>query len=87
MKVPILLNAMSGIPMKFPYTLAAKIRRFPFDHFFFKAKRGWVIRYWTISSILLFPLWYKIQKLSYAPDNVKKWNEIHRKQFSGEMRH
>ncbi|KOC64721.1 hypothetical protein WH47_00224 [Habropoda laboriosa] len=78
---------MSGRPMKYPYTLSAKMARFPFDHFYFKAKRGWVIRYWTLSSILLLPLWYKITKLTYNPENVKKWDEIHAKQFSGEMRH
>ncbi|XP_076751554.1 reduction of Rh1 [Xylocopa sonorina] len=78
---------MSGIPMKYPYTLSAKITRFPFEHFYFKAKRGWLLRYWTVSAILCLPLWYKIQQLSYNPENVKKWEEIRRKQFSGEMHH
>lgn len=25
--------------------------------------------------------------LGYNPENVKKWDEIHKHQFSGEMRH
>lgn len=78
---------MSGTPMKYPYTLSAKIARFPYEHFYFKAKRGWVIRYWTLSAIICLPLWYSLQKLSYSPENVKKWEEIDRKQFSGEMQH
>ncbi|CAL7949616.1 unnamed protein product [Xylocopa violacea] len=77
---------MSGRPMKYPYTLSAKITRFPFYHYFFVTKNGWLLRYWLVASILCLPLWYKIQQLSYSPGNVKKWAEIRKRQFSGEMR-
>lgn len=58
---------MSGRPMKFPYTIAAKITRFPFHHYFIKSETGWVFRYWAISILICAPLWYKFQQLS-------KWN-------------
>ncbi|OAD56920.1 hypothetical protein WN48_02445 [Eufriesea mexicana] len=77
---------MSDRHMKFPYTFAAKLARFPF-HYYWTSKRGWVLRYWALSTVLCTPVFYYIQKLSYHPDNVKKWEEIHKKQFSGEMRH
>ncbi|KAG6799188.1 hypothetical protein HZU73_05291 [Apis mellifera caucasica] len=78
---------MSGRPMKFPYTIAAKITRFPFHHYFVKSETGWVFRYWAISILICAPLWYKFQQLSHNPENVKKWDEIHKHQFSGEMHH
>ncbi|XP_043582213.1 uncharacterized protein LOC122567588 isoform X1 [Bombus pyrosoma] len=80
-------HAMSGTQMKYPYSLAAKIRRFPFHHYMFVAKNGWVLRYWTISTILCLPLFYKFHKMSHAPENVKKWEELHKEQFSGKMHH
>lgn len=55
---------MSGRPMKFPYTIAAKITRFPFHHYFVKSETGWVFRYWAISILICAPLWYKFQQLS-----------------------
>lgn len=59
-----LFLAMSGTPMKYPYSLAAKIRRFPFHHYMFVTKNGWVLKYWAISTILCLPLFYKFHKMS-----------------------
>ncbi|KOC61999.1 hypothetical protein WH47_01791 [Habropoda laboriosa] len=56
---------MSGTPMKYPRTLS-------FYHFYFKAKRGWVVRYRTIIAIISLPLSYKITKPSYNPENVTR---------------
>ncbi|XP_076638039.1 reduction of Rh1 isoform X1 [Colletes latitarsis] len=75
-----------GRPMKFPYTLSAKIAQFPYKYYF-THKSSWVFKFWLISVVLTAPLFYKIQKLSYSPENVKKWDEIHRKEFLGEVGH
>lgn len=77
---------MSGRPMKFPYTLSAQIAQFPFMHYY-NHPRSWILKYWLLANVVCLPVFYSIQKLSYNPENVKKWNEIHRKQFSAEMRH
>ncbi|XP_034176918.1 reduction of Rh1 [Osmia lignaria lignaria] len=77
---------MSGKPMRYPYTLSAQIAHFPFNHYY-NHKRGWILKYWMWTAVGLMPVWYFFQKLTFQPENVKKWDEIHRKQFSGEMHH
>lgn len=54
---------MSGRPMKYPYTLSAKIAHFPFYHYY-NHKNGWILKYWIWTSISLMPVWYFFQKLS-----------------------
>ncbi|KOX70379.1 hypothetical protein WN51_04782, partial [Melipona quadrifasciata] len=82
-----LILAMAGEQMKYPYSLAAKIRRFPFHYYFFVSKHGWVLRYWAISTLICVPMFYKFQKASHSPANVAHWEKVHQKQFSGEMHH
>ncbi|CAD1469525.1 unnamed protein product, partial [Heterotrigona itama] len=53
---------MAGEQMKYPYSLAAKFRRFPFHHYFFVSKHGWLLRYWTLGILICLPIYYKIQK-------------------------
>lgn len=77
---------MSGRPMKYPYTLSAKIAQFPFMRYY-NHPRGWILKYWVAATVICMPFFYYVQKLSYSPENVKKWDEINRKQFSAEMRH
>ncbi|KZC06180.1 hypothetical protein WN55_10089 [Dufourea novaeangliae] len=72
--------------MKYPYTLSAKLAQFPYAYYFHN-KSSWVFKYWAISFFVCLPVFYKIQKLSNHPDNVKKWDEIHKKEFSGEVHH
>ncbi|XP_008205515.1 uncharacterized protein LOC100118244 [Nasonia vitripennis] len=71
-------------PMKYPYTLSAKIAQFPYKHYY---KHSWAFKYFLYSTIICLPIFYKIQKMSYSPENVKKWDEIHRKEFSGADHH
>lgn len=70
--------------MVYPYTYAAKLAQFPYKHYW---NNVWVFKYYCIAFVVCMPLFYKIQKMSFAPENVKKWQEIRRKQFSGEMHH
>lgn len=64
-----------GRPMKYAYTMSAKIAQFPFR---FYVNNCWMFRYYLIGVAVSMPIFYKIQKLSYNPDNVKKWEEIRR---------
>ncbi|XP_078034589.1 reduction of Rh1 [Augochlora pura] len=72
--------------MKYPYTLSAKLAQFPYKHYF-NNPYSWIFKWWFAGALVTLPIFYKIQKLSYSPGNVEKWNEIHRKQFSGEHEH
>lgn len=49
-----------GRPMKFPYTLSAKLAQFPFKYYF---KNNWVFRYYIFSLALTFPVFMKISQL------------------------
>ncbi|XP_014205971.1 uncharacterized protein LOC106637621 [Copidosoma floridanum] len=71
-------------PMRFPYTYTAKIAQFPYKFYF---KHSWGFKYWVIASVLCLPVFYKLQKMSYSPENVKNWDEIHRKEFYGGDHH
>ncbi|XP_076166820.1 reduction of Rh1 [Ptiloglossa arizonensis] len=72
--------------MKFPYTFTARLVQFPYKYYY-NQKNAWVFRYGLYAAILTLPVFYKIEKLSFNEENVKKWNEIHRREFSGEMIH
>ncbi|XP_053985989.1 uncharacterized protein LOC128880203 isoform X1 [Hylaeus volcanicus] len=80
------MSSEGGRPMKYPYTLTAKIAQFPFK-MYFTSPKSWVFKWWLISIIATAPLFYKIQRLSYAPENVKVWDEIHKKEFSSMGHH
>ncbi|KYM97132.1 PREDICTED: uncharacterized protein LOC108778780 [Cyphomyrmex costatus] len=67
-------------PMKYPYTLTAKIAQFPFKYYM---QHSWLFKYLLISTFVTIPIFYKIQKLSYSPANVEKWDKIHREMFYG----
>ncbi|XP_044728922.1 uncharacterized protein LOC123292359 [Chrysoperla carnea] len=69
-----------GRPMKFPYTLSAKIAQFPFKHYL---NNQWIWRYGAISCLICLPIFYKISKLANSPENVSKWKEIRRKEAEG----
>ncbi|KYN28418.1 PREDICTED: uncharacterized protein LOC108770428 [Trachymyrmex cornetzi] len=66
--------------MKYPYTFTAKIAQFPYKYYW---KHSWLYRYFLLSSLITVPIFYKIQKLSYAPENVAKWDKIHQEMFFG----
>ncbi|XP_011172968.1 uncharacterized protein LOC105205316 [Solenopsis invicta] len=67
-------------PMKYPYTFTAKIAQFPYKYYY---QQSWMFKYLLFGTILALPIFYKIQKLSYAPENVAKWDKIHRETFHG----
>lgn len=49
-----------GRPMKFPYTLSAKVAQFPLK---FHIQKQWIWRYWAIAIVLSTPVFYKINKM------------------------
>ncbi|XP_012215392.1 uncharacterized protein roh [Linepithema humile] len=71
-------------PMKYPYTLSAKVAQFPFRYY---VNHSWMFKYWLIGIGISLPLFYKIQKLSYSPENVKKWKKTHHDMFTGADHH
>ncbi|XP_076667327.1 reduction of Rh1 isoform X2 [Andrena cerasifolii] len=73
-----------GRPMKYPYTLSAKIAQFPYAYYY---KHSWVFKYWVLGCLVTAPIFYKIQKMSYSPENVEKWRAIDKETFSGKSHH
>ncbi|EZA54008.1 hypothetical protein DMN91_000991 [Ooceraea biroi] len=71
-------------PMKYPYTLTAKIAQFPFKYYW---KHSWLFKYWLIGIVVVSPVFYKIQKLSYSPENVEKWKKLDKELFQGTGHH
>lgn len=71
-------------PMKYPYTFLGKISQFPFNYYM---QHSWLFKYTLIATFIALPIFYKIQKLSYSPDNVKKWEKLHREMFEGTGHH
>ncbi|KAK9730111.1 hypothetical protein QE152_g15462 [Popillia japonica] len=64
-------------PMKFPYTISAKIAQFPWKHYFGKQ---FIWKYYIGGVLVCIPLFKKISNLSNSPENVAKWAEIRRKE-------
>ncbi|XP_012285448.1 uncharacterized protein LOC105702446 [Orussus abietinus] len=73
-------SVKAGRPMKYPYTYAAKIAQFPYRYHF---NNSWLFKYHLIACLVCFPIFLKIQNMSYSPENVAKWDEIRRKEFEG----
>ncbi|XP_070159947.1 uncharacterized protein Roh isoform X1 [Polyergus mexicanus] len=71
-------------PMKYPYTLLGKIAQFPFKYYM---QHSWLFKYTVFAVGVSLPIFYKIQKLSYSPENVQKWDKIHREMFEGTGHH
>ncbi|XP_063367722.1 uncharacterized protein LOC134656132 [Cydia amplana] len=64
-------------PMKFPYTISAKIAQFPFKYY---VTNQWIWKYWMVGIAASIPIFYKIHKLANSPENVSKWAEMRRKE-------
>jgi len=69
---------MSARPMKYPYTLGAKLAQMPWKMYW---KNAWVFRYGAYASCITFPIMYMIQNAVYSPSNVQKWAEIRKKEL------
>ncbi|BET01741.1 Hypothetical protein NTJ_14557 [Nesidiocoris tenuis] len=72
--------AATGRPMRYPYTLTAKLAQFPFKYHY---NNVWLFKYWLFGIAVSLPLFVKIGRASFAPANVKTWEEIRRRDFSG----
>ncbi|XP_011630085.1 uncharacterized protein LOC105422424 [Pogonomyrmex barbatus] len=71
-------------PMKYPYTLTAKLAQFPYKYYW---NHSWMFKYTIIGALIAVPIFYKIQKLSYSPENVQKWDKTHKEMFEGTGHH
>ncbi|KAL3285659.1 hypothetical protein HHI36_000191 [Cryptolaemus montrouzieri] len=71
-----------GRPMKFPYTMSAKIAQFPIKMYL---QKQWIWKYYAVSVVLCLPVFYKIHKLANSPANVAKWALL--KQKAAEEHH
>ncbi|XP_046687511.1 uncharacterized protein LOC124373152 [Homalodisca vitripennis] len=78
------MSETPGRPMKYPYTISAKVAQFPFKFYY---NNHWIFKYWFFGILASAPLFYKIGKLSYSPDNVAKWEKIRHDNFSGHHEH
>ena len=47
-------------PVKYPYTLTAKIANFPYKYYM---QYSWLYKYYIIGTLVCLPIFYKIQKL------------------------
>lgn len=56
--------------MIFPYTFTAKIVQFPFILHF---KHHWMFPWLVGATIVVMPVFYKLQEMSNSEANVKKW--------------
>ncbi|CAG5127113.1 unnamed protein product, partial [Candidula unifasciata] len=65
-----------GEHFKYPYTLFAKVQQFPFKFYW---KHGRFFRFYFYTAALLLPCYAYLGKLTNAPANVKKWEEIRAK--------
>ncbi|XP_044744433.1 uncharacterized protein LOC123306475 [Coccinella septempunctata] len=64
-------------PMKYPYTTAAQIAQFPLK---FHVKNQWIWKYYFVSLVVCFPVFYKINSLVNSPGNVEKWEAAKKKE-------
>jgi len=63
--------------MVFPYTMTARLAQFPFKWYW---KNEWLMRYYAYAIVICIPVFFWIQKKSYAPANVALWKEKARKE-------
>ncbi|CAM1331550.1 Uncharacterised protein g10610 [Pycnogonum litorale] len=64
-------------PMKYPYTMSAKIMQFPFRALY---RNHWLYRWMIPGTVATFGLVYYIQCLVNSPANVARWEETQRRQ-------
>ncbi|KAL1497418.1 hypothetical protein ABEB36_008394 [Hypothenemus hampei] len=65
-------------PMKYPYTLTAKIVQFPYKFYF---QNNWVYRYYVYAVVACFPVFWYITVLSNSKNNNAKWKDIRYKEI------
>lgn len=75
---------MSSKKMLYPYTISAKIAQFPYKLYW---NNSWVFKFSVIGAIISIPFFYKMQKLSFSPQNVAKYEEIKKKDHAHHLEH
>ncbi|XP_025104291.1 uncharacterized protein LOC112570193 [Pomacea canaliculata] len=68
--------AAGGQPMKYPYTISAKLAQFPYRWHW---KHGRFIRFLAFTLVGVSPLIITIHKAVHSPENERHWEEIRRK--------
>ena len=63
--------------MKYPYTLTAQIRQFPFKYHF---NNNWIYRYYTYAFFVTLPVFAYIHKVTHSPANWENYREYKRKE-------
>ncbi|XP_064603866.1 uncharacterized protein LOC135469217 [Liolophura sinensis] len=66
----------TGVPMRYPYSLSAKLARFPYKWFWNNSR---FVRFLGLSLVLTFPIFYKIHRGVNSPANKQQWAEIRKK--------
>jgi len=70
--------------MKYPYTLTAQIKQFPYKWMF---KNQWIFRYWIYGCVVSLPVFWKISKMANSPENKKKWADSRAKEAAEAAHH
>ncbi|XP_071080588.1 uncharacterized protein [Haliotis cracherodii] len=60
-------------PVRYPYSVAGKIKLFPFR---FHWKNGRFVRYLSYALLATLPVIYKIHSGVHSPGNVRQWDQI-----------
>lgn len=75
---------MSSRRMIYPYTMAAKIVQFPYKYYW---ENSWSFKHVIIAYFVCLPVFYKLEKLSYAPSNVERFNKSKQKDLEEYYEH
>jgi len=67
----------AGRQMKYPYTLTAQIRQFPFKYYY---NNQIYFRYWLYGIAISFPIFVWIGSKVNSPANVKKFADAKAKE-------
>jgi len=70
--------------MKYPYTLAAKVRQFPWKFHF---NNNWIFRYYIFGVMASTPLFMWFHKQANSPANKAKYEEFKRKEAAEHAEH
>jgi len=70
--------------MKYPYTLTAKLRQFPYKYHF---NNLWMFRYYLYAVGVSTPLFLYFHRLANSPANVAKYEEFKRKEAAEHAAH
>ncbi|XP_063921913.1 uncharacterized protein LOC135136512 [Zophobas morio] len=64
-------------PMKYPYTMGAKVIQFPYKFYY---QNNWIWRYYPYGILGSVPVFWYLSSLANSPSNVATWAEKRRKE-------